>query len=102
MDAAVQTVIDRGVTVVADAENSNKNACTSSLARVPEAVTVGATTITYAYSTTGKDVRASYSIFGTCLDLFAPESAITSAWNTSNNATNTISGSSNLLLYSAP
>jgi len=53
---------------------------------VSAAITVGATTST--------DARASYSNFGSCLDLFAPGSSITSAWNTSNTATNTISGTS--------
>jgi subtilisin family serine protease len=53
---------------------------------VGAAVTVGATT--------SADARASYSNFGSCLDLFAPGSSITSAWNTSNSATNTISGTS--------
>ena len=36
----------------------------------------------------------SYSNFGKCLDLFAPGDGITSAWNTSDSASNTISGTS--------
>ncbi|PKL99925.1 MAG: serine protease, partial [Gammaproteobacteria bacterium HGW-Gammaproteobacteria-7] len=36
----------------------------------------------------------SFSNFGTCLNIFAPGSSITSAWSTSNTATNTISGTS--------
>ncbi len=55
-------------------------------ARVPDAITVGATTST--------DARASYSNYGSCLDIFAPGSAITSAWYTNDTATNTISGTS--------
>ncbi|RSS29952.1 proprotein convertase P-domain-containing protein, partial [Streptomyces sp. WAC08241] len=51
-----------------------------------EAITVGATTNT--------DARASYSNYGSILDLFAPGSSITSSWNTSDSATNTISGTS--------
>jgi subtilisin family serine protease len=86
VDAAVQRVIDKGVTVVVAAGNSNANACNYSPARAPNAVTVGATTST--------DARASYSNFGSCLDLFAPGSSITSAWHTGDTATNTISGTS--------
>jgi len=86
LDAAVKSLISRGVSVVVAAGNSNTDACTASPARVAEAITVGATTIS--------DSRASYSNFGTCLDLFAPGSAITSAWTGSASATNTISGTS--------
>lgn len=45
-------------------------------------------------ATTSTDARASYSNYGTRVDLFAPGSSITSAWNTSDTATNTINGTS--------
>lgn len=86
LDAAVQKSINAGVTYAIAAGNSNANACNYSPARVGAAITVGATTST--------DARASYSNWGTCLDLFGPGSSITSAWYTSNTATNTISGTS--------
>jgi len=86
LDTAVNNSINSGVTYAIAAGNSNRNACNYSPARVSAAITVGATTST--------DARASYSNFGSCLDLFAPGSSITSAWNTSNTATNTISGTS--------
>jgi subtilisin family serine protease len=86
LDNAVAAAVSAGVTFVVAAGNSNADACGYSPARTPSAITVGATTST--------DARASYSNFGSCLDLFAPGSAITSAWNTSNTATNTISGTS--------
>jgi len=86
IDAAVRRSIASGVTYAVAAGNSNLNANTSSPARVTEAITVGATERT--------DARASYSNFGTVLDLFAPGSGITSSWNTSDTATNTISGTS--------
>jgi subtilisin family serine protease len=86
LDTAVANSIADGVTYAIAAGNSNANACNSSPARAAAAITVGATTNT--------DARASYSNFGTCLDLFAPGSSITSAWNTSDSSTNTISGTS--------
>ena len=86
LDAAVANAVSLGVTFVVAAGNSNVSACTASPAREPSAITVGATTNT--------DARASYSNYGSCVDLFAPGSAITSAWYTSSTATNTISGTS--------
>lgn len=86
LDDAVQKTVSDGVTMVVAAGNSNTDACTSSPARAASAITVGATS--------SNDARASYSNFGTCLDIFAPGSGITSAWYTSNTATNTISGTS--------
>jgi subtilisin family serine protease len=86
LDTAVRNSIADGVVYAIAAGNSNRDACKFSPARVPEAITVGATTST--------DARASYSNYGKCLDLFAPGSSITSAWWTSNTATNTISGTS--------
>lgn len=86
LDNAVNAAINAGVIFAIAAGNSNANACNYSPARVPNALTVGATTST--------DARASYSNYGACLDLFAPGSSIKSAWYTSDSATNTISGTS--------
>ncbi|MFJ9587659.1 S8 family peptidase [Streptomyces acidicola] len=86
LDTAVRNSIASGVTYAIAAGNSNANASSYSPARVTEAITVGATTST--------DARASYSNFGSVLDIFAPGSSITAGWNTSDTATNTISGTS--------
>lgn len=86
LDAAVSNAVAAGVTMVVAAGNSNTDACRSSPARAASAITVGATT--------SSDARASYSNYGSCLDIFAPGSSITSAWYTSNTATSTISGTS--------
>ncbi len=86
LDTAVRNSIADGVVYSVAAGNSNANACNSSPSRVSEAITVGATT--------SSDARASYSNYGSCLDIFAPGSSITSAWYSSNTATNTISGTS--------
>lgn len=86
VNAAVAGAHSKGVTMVVAAGNSNADACLYSPASEPTAITVGATT--------SSDARASYSNFGTCVDVFAPGSNITSAWHTSTTAINTISGTS--------
>ncbi|MFI5945232.1 S8 family peptidase [Streptomyces uncialis] len=86
LDAAVRNAVAAGVTVAVAAGNSNADANNFSPARVTEALTVG--------STTNTDARSSFSNYGTVLDLFAPGTSITSAWNTTDTATNTISGTS--------
>jgi subtilisin family serine protease len=86
LNQAVTNAVSSGVTFAVAAGNSNANACNYSPASAGSALTVGATTIT--------DARASYSNYGTCVDLFAPGSSITSSWNNSDTGTNTISGTS--------
>ena len=86
LDTAIRNSIIDGVTYVVAAGNSSANACNCSPSRVTEAITVGATTST--------DAEASFSNYGTCVDLLAPGVSITSAWRTSDTATNTISGTS--------
>jgi subtilisin family serine protease len=86
VDLAVKNSIADGVAYAVAAGNSNAPACSFSPARVTEAMTVGASTIT--------DAKASFSNWGSCMDWFAPGQSITSAWSTSDSATNTISGTS--------
>ncbi|HLN76936.1 MAG TPA: S8 family peptidase [Nocardioidaceae bacterium] len=87
LDSAVQKSINAGVTyAVAAGNDSGADACNGSPSRVGAALTVG--------SSTSTDARSSFSNIGTCLDLFAPGSSITSDWYSSNTATNTISGTS--------
>jgi subtilisin family serine protease len=91
VDSAVNAAISDGVTFAVAAGNGNllgvpQNACNSSPSRVPAALTVAASDRT--------DRPASFSNFGSCVDLFAPGVDITSDWNTSSTATNTISGTS--------
>ncbi|MCX5370968.1 S8 family peptidase [Streptomyces sp. NBC_00015] len=86
LDTAVRNSIASGVTYAVAAGNSSANASSYSPARVTQAITVGATTST--------DARASYSNYGSVLDIFAPGSSITAGWYTSDTATNTISGTS--------
>jgi serine protease len=86
LDTAVANSISAGVTYVVAAGNSNLDACTGSPARVGAAVTVGATD--------SADARASFSNFGSCLDVFAPGVSILSTWHTANSATATLNGTS--------
>lgn len=86
LDTAVRNSITDGVTYAVASGNDNADACNYSPARVGEAITVN--------SSTNTDARSSFSNFGSCTDIFAPGSSITSAWYTSNTATNTISGTS--------
>ena len=83
-DQAVARLTQAGVTTVVAAGNDNSNACNYSPARAASAITVG--------STTSSDARSSFSNYGTCLDIYAPGSSITSTW--SNGGYNTISGTS--------
>jgi len=85
-DNAVNSAVAAGVTMVVAAGNDNSNACNYSPARAASAITVG--------STASNDARSSFSNYGTCLDIYAPGSSITSTWSTSNSSTNTISGTS--------
>jgi len=86
MDDAVAASVAAGVTYAVAAGNNSDNACSYSPARAPAALTVAATTST--------DGRAYFSSYGPCVDLFAPGYNVTSAWYSSDFATNTISGTS--------
>ena len=91
MDTAVANSIADGVTYAVAAGNGNvfgfaTNACNSSPARAPDALTISATD--------SSDRKASFANYGNCVDWFAPGVSITSAWATTDTATNTISGTS--------
>lgn len=70
LDSQVNRLIDAGITVIASAGNDGTDACGSSPARVARAITVGATS--------SNDARASFSNFGSCIDIWAPGVAISS------------------------
>ncbi len=87
MDDAVRRSINAGITYAVIAGNNNgANACNDSPARVSQAITVAATTMS--------DARASYSNIGSCVDLFAPGDDILSATNLSDTGFGTLSGTS--------
>ena len=86
VDAAVADATAAGIVVVVAAGNDSADACNYSPARAPSAVTIGATDRT--------DARASFSNSGSCVDLYAPGSGITSDGISSSTATATMSGTS--------
>jgi subtilisin family serine protease len=83
---AIARLTAANVFVAVAAGNSSQDACRSSPASAPSATTVAAST--------RDDARASYSNWGSCVDLYAPGSGITSAWYQSDAQLNTISGTS--------
>merc|ERR1712048_660703 len=92
-EAAVKRAVDAGITVVVAAGNDNDNACRYSPAFVKDAITVGATS--------SGDARASYSNFGSCVQIYAPGTNIKSLWHAvpmfsfgSSSPTKVISGTS--------
>ncbi|MDG4862822.1 S8 family peptidase, partial [Streptomyces sp. T-3] len=86
LDEAVRNSIAAGLTYSVAAGSSSTDASQFSPARVTEALTTSATD--------QNDTRLSSSNYGSVIDLFAPGRLITSAWHTSDTATNTISGTS--------
>jgi len=90
LDTAVNNSVNSGIFYVVAAGNISQglspNACFNSPAGAASAFTVG--------STTQADARNPDSSFGPCIEMFAPGTAITSAWNTSDTATNMLTGTS--------
>ena len=85
-DQAVANMINAGVTSVVAAGNSSADACAVSPARLPAAITVGASD--------ANDTMASFSNYGSCVDLLAPGVNVTSAYIGSTTATAAMSGTS--------
>jgi len=86
LNTAVNNLAGSGVFISVGAGGENANACNTSPASATSAMTVAASTST--------DAKASYSSYGSCVDIYAPGSSIISTWYTSSTATNTLSGTS--------
>ncbi len=84
LNTAINNLANSGVFVAVAAGNENQNACNVSPASAASATTVAAST--------SSDAKASYSNYGSCVDLYAPGSSITSTWL--NGGTSSISGTS--------
>jgi subtilisin family serine protease len=86
IETAIQNSINAGVTYVVAAGNDNVDAINFSPARMAAALTVGASAI--------DDSKASFSNFGSIVDLYAPGNEVLSAWRDTDTQTLTISGTS--------
>lgn len=86
VDAAVDNSINDGISYSVAAGNESTDACTRSPARVPRAMTIGATT--------RSDSKAGFSNYGSCVDWYAPGDGIESAYVGSPIAAATLSGTS--------
>lgn len=88
---AIDRANSAGVTVVVAAGNNGNtaqpDACAYSPASIPQAITVASITI-------NRDQRSSFSNVGSCIDIFAPGSAIFSASPRSDSSFATLSGTS--------
>ena len=85
LEDAMVASIASGITYVVAAGNDSADACTYSPSRIPDVITTGATS--------ASDGRSYFSNYGTCVDVFAPGSSITSGRKGSTGST-TMSGTS--------
>ena len=86
VDAAVKRSIKSGLTYTISAGNESFDACKVSPARVPDAIIVGLTD--------RFDIRAFFSNYGKCVDVFAPGMSIISARHDNNTGNVAYSGTS--------
>lgn len=86
LNNAVNAAVESGVPFVVAAGNESTDACTKSPASAKNAITVGATDV--------NDNPASFTNYGTCVDVYGPGVGISAAWIRSTTDTNTISGTS--------
>jgi subtilisin family serine protease len=93
LDLAVERAITDGIVMCVAAGNNSLDAGRYSPARVKNAITVGATG-RFTTTSTSYDAIASYSNYGSVVDIFAPGTSINSAYIGDNNAIRALSGTS--------
>jgi subtilisin family serine protease len=96
LDSAVAAAVAKGVPFAVAAGNESQDAINSSPAREPSAITVGAASDSGYPASTGTNsvTRASFSNFGSRVDIWASGLSILGADDASDTATQTISGTS--------
>jgi len=94
LDKAVNSATADSLRIVVAAGNDNKDCSLTSPARASDVITVGSTTLGVIDNNIQVDQRSSFSNFGVCVNVFAPGSAITAAWPTTDTSYRTISGTS--------
>lgn len=82
----IKILVHNNIHVVTSAGNDSTDACNKSPGSAEKAITVG--------STDYNDVVSEFSNFGTCIDIYAPGQAITSAWIRTDTDLVTLSGTS--------
>ncbi|OTB00718.1 hypothetical protein M426DRAFT_65329 [Hypoxylon sp. CI-4A] len=87
VNAAIERLFSNGIVPIVAAGNEAQDAANDSPASSPNAITVGAVDQT-------SDKRASFSNFGSIVDVYAPGVDVESVGITSNDATETLSGTS--------
>lgn len=83
---AMKQLLRQGIPVVVPAGDDASDACNYFPASESSVITIGAVDIT--------DTRPEFSNYGTCVDIYAPGVDLTSAWHTAENATFSLSGTS--------
>ncbi|MCU1499809.1 MAG: Aqualysin 1 [Acidimicrobiales bacterium] len=86
LDRAIESMVKDGISVAVAAGNEAQDACNVSPARVPSAITTGASA--------SDDTEADFSNFGKCVDLYAPGVDVKSSTTGGDDATATFSGTS--------
>lgn len=86
LDNAVNAAVDNEIIFAVASGNDNNDACNYSPAAAALAISAG--------SSDNTDSRSYFSNWGSCVDVFAPGSSITSTWIGSSTSINTISGTS--------
>ena len=86
VETALNNLMNAGIVTSVSAGNAHQDACNSTPGAVTAALVVAAST--------NVDRRATYSNKGPCVDLYAPGSAVWSAYNTSDGALARLDGTS--------